>query len=398
MILIMSQSINSSTEPLRAIRQALTEYKIGLESVYQRLLSLFNEYDTLIYREISKRQEELQDDIDRADGRRTDSFLCGKCGNRMMLLIRGDTTRCKCQGCDGIMHRVIMAEGSVQDRIARKRQALDEYQYHVRKYEETKDSLISYFRSLLSDSSSGHQRGILATGRLIDALNAYLSTNLDSTSGENGDTNLTVSDSERSPDRQKLSDQEVMAPYSRITGDHSVEDDLRETNPNYSHIDPSSPYNNNCQRCVSAYEARRRGYDVQAQPLPEGRDSLPIMMHPNGWPSVYAGFELINCSANSGTAAANNIESQMEQWGPNARAIVRVRWKPECGGGGHVFIAERIAGETRFIDPQNSEMDARYYFEDAKGTDVFCMRIDNLPFTDHIHQCCIERGKGGLTR
>lgn len=183
----------------------------------------------------------------------------------------------------------------------------------------------------------------------------------------------------------------AMSEYPIISGAHSIEDDLIATNPNYSHTDPDSPWNNNCQRCVSAYEARRRGFDVEAQPIPSGMDSLPIMRHPKGWPSVYEGAELIDCSANSGTGAAINIENQMEEWGNNARAIVRVRWKPENGGGGHVFIAERTNGTTRFIDPQNGETDARSYFDFAKGSEVFCMRIDNLPFSERIHQCCSSR-------
>ena len=179
-----------------------------------------------------------------------------------------------------------------------------------------------------------------------------------------------------------------MSRYATITGNHSIEMDLLSTNPNYSSENPDSPWNHNCRRCVSAYEARRRGYDVEAQPIPKGNDPLPIMLHPQGWPSVYKGGKLIDCSANSGTAAAINVENMMESWGDNCRAIVRVRWKPEAGGGGHVFIAERVNGVTRFIDPQNGTADASSYFQFAKGSGLFCMRIDNLDFTDRIHQCC----------
>jgi hypothetical protein len=179
-----------------------------------------------------------------------------------------------------------------------------------------------------------------------------------------------------------------MSRYEPIIGNHTIETDLLATNPNYSTVDSNSPWNNNCQRCVSAYEARRRGYDVEAQPLPNGNDPLPIMRHPQGWPSVYKDGQLIDCSANSGTQAATNVELMMRSWGDNCRAIVRVRWKPEAGGGGHVFIAERTNGVTRFIDPQNGNTDASSYFQFAKGNDLFCMRIDNLDFTDRIHQCC----------
>ncbi len=179
----------------------------------------------------------------------------------------------------------------------------------------------------------------------------------------------------------------VMQNYPQIQGEHTIESDLISVNPNFSFTDPDSPWNNNCQRCVCAYEARRRGYDVQALPCPEGQDNLPYMHHPEGWPTVFQGGKLIDCTANSGTAAAMNVESQMESWGDNCRAIVRVRWKPESSNCGHVFIAERVNGVTRFIDPQNGAADARSHFPLALGREMYCMRIDNLPFSDRIHQC-----------
>ena len=183
----------------------------------------------------------------------------------------------------------------------------------------------------------------------------------------------------------------AMAGYPAIKGNHSMADDLKAANPNFSRTDPDSPFNINCQRCISAYEARRRGYDVEARPAPEGEDYLPFMRHPDGWPSVYEGAELIDCSANSGTAGAINVEEQLKQWGDNVRAVVRVRWKLTCGGGGHVFIAERVNGVTHFVDPQSGSTDASGYFELAQGSGMFCMRTDNLPFTSKIEQCCTKR-------
>lgn len=180
--------------------------------------------------------------------------------------------------------------------------------------------------------------------------------------------------------------------FARISGAHSIEDDVKNTNPNYSSTDPESVYNINCQRCVSTYEARRRGFDVEALPVPEGADNLPIMRHPKGWPSVYKNAELIDCSAATGEGGRENVERLMEGWGDNCRAIVRVRWLPECGGGGHVFMAERVNGVTRFVDPQSGETDAADHFSFAKGSDLFCMRTDHLAFSDRIRDCCTNRG------
>lgn len=177
------------------------------------------------------------------------------------------------------------------------------------------------------------------------------------------------------------SDRVTMEKYRSITFPHSMMDDLKATNPNWRE---DSPWDINCQRCVSAYEARRRGYDVTAAPLLDRNDTLQIMRHPNGWPSVYQGAELIDCTAASGTGSATLVEDKMAEWGDGARAIVRVRWKL---GGGHVFIAERVNGETVFLDPQRGTRDVDYYFESAKGNGTFCVRIDNLPFTARIHDC-----------
>ncbi|MCD8025385.1 MAG: hypothetical protein LUF33_00180 [Clostridiales bacterium] len=47
---------------------------------------------------------------------------------------------------------------------------------------------------------------------------------------------------------------------------YSNDEDLHLTNPNYS--TNKYEWTHNCQRCVSTYEMRRRGYNVTAKPLP----------------------------------------------------------------------------------------------------------------------------------
>ena len=180
------------------------------------------------------------------------------------------------------------------------------------------------------------------------------------------------------------------AGFSRISGAHSVEDDLKYTNPNYSSTDPESAYKLNCQRCVIAYEARRRGYDVEALPALSGLDFLRYLDHPLGLPSVFEGAEPVDCCARTGEYAKGVLEEQMKTWGDNCRAIVYTGWKNAAVG--HFFIAERINGVTCFLDPQNGSADASCYFPLADGTRVYCMRTDNLPFTGRVQKCCKNRG------
>lgn len=174
--------------------------------------------------------------------------------------------------------------------------------------------------------------------------------------------------------------------FKRIEGDHTAADDLAKTNPNFKPLDPKWAFN--CQRCVSAYEARRRGFDVTAKPRGGKGDRLPYMTDQNGWPHVYENADLVPCFSNSGANTRGKVEKLMEQWGDGARAIVRVQWKG--GNSGHVFIAERVNGTTRFVDPQSNDGDCSRYFAAAKKNQTYCMRIDDRRFTDLIKRCCKE--------
>lgn len=58
-------------------------------------------------------------------------------------------------------------------------------------------------------------------------------------------------------------------PPKAIVGEHSVEDDMKAVNPNYS--EGSVPgTSSNCVLCSVTYDLRRRGYDVTAKPSTKG--------------------------------------------------------------------------------------------------------------------------------
>jgi len=174
--------------------------------------------------------------------------------------------------------------------------------------------------------------------------------------------------------------------FQMISDEHDIDDDVRATNPNYF---TGTEWQVNCQRCVSAYEARRRGFAVSAKPaIMDGTDTLPYMMHSRGWPNVYAegASYLETPQGKTGSTVLKSILSRMKDYGDGARAIVRVRWQ---SGGGHVFIAEQVGGITRFVDPQPGELDASYYFSKGmiKPTETRLLRIDDKDFTDLIKEC-----------
>ena len=175
--------------------------------------------------------------------------------------------------------------------------------------------------------------------------------------------------------------------FPRISGDHSIEDDLAATNPRFSE---GAEWQKNCQRCVGAYEMRRRGFDVSARPaslangMLDRRDPLPNRLDPSGWPNMFEGAELEKIPGTTANSIRGRIERRMAEYGSESRAIVRVRYKKRYGGGGHVFIAEQVDGVTRFIDPQTGSSDCAFYFSMVSKGETEILRVDDKKVADLI--------------
>ena len=172
--------------------------------------------------------------------------------------------------------------------------------------------------------------------------------------------------------------------WPEIGGTHTRQQDLRAVNPMFRSGDAC--YQNNCQRCVVTYEARRRGYDVHAKPyLFQRLDTLPFDDEENGWPSVFENSVLEYCGAEDSSDVKNNIHNKMQSWGEGARSIVAVDYL--CGGG-HVFMAEFTNGEVHYVDPQNAMENCEEYFNIINTRTVNILRTDNCAFTDNVRDCC----------
>ena len=165
--------------------------------------------------------------------------------------------------------------------------------------------------------------------------------------------------------------------WAKITGAHTTEADIKGTNPLFS---SGREYQINCQRCVPAYEMRRRGYDVTALPrIMTGVDDTA-----NHWQSIFENAQWLACSSGSGVTQVTN---QLKAWGDGARAEIYVAWKGR-GAGAHVFVGENSGGTIRFLDPQSGALDVSHYFKHAKTGSTLICRIDGLDPTDYILGCC----------
>lgn len=160
------------------------------------------------------------------------------------------------------------------------------------------------------------------------------------------------------------------------TLDTTPEQDAVLANINYN---KGELYKNNCQRCVPAYEMRRRGYDVTAKPRIDGVDDVA-----DNWLNVFENIDIVSCDRGNGLA---QIEATMKKYGNGARAEIYVEVD---ANNSHVFVAEQRDGKTVFIDPQDGNRDARSYFDYVVEGKTEMFRIDNLEPTDLIFECCEE--------
>ncbi|MGN1412470.1 MAG: toxin glutamine deamidase domain-containing protein [Oscillospiraceae bacterium] len=134
----------------------------------------------------------------------------------------------------------------------------------------------------------------------------------------------------------------------------------------------------NCQRCVPAFEARIRGFDVIAKPSLEN-DTLGF----SEYRKIFVDMQWIKCPNGSGI---EDIKKYMQQWGNGARAEISIK----TTDGSHLFIAEQHDNKTYFKDPQNGSLNGENYFNKKLIDITEISRIDNLNFSELIRDCIEE--------
>jgi SPP1 gp7 family putative phage head morphogenesis protein len=163
----------------------------------------------------------------------------------------------------------------------------------------------------------------------------------------------------------KKQTEKMFGDYKQIEQNHTLYDDAKAANPNYTTL--TYEYTNNCQRCVPAWEARRRGLDVEAMPMLSHTDNFT-------WTNPYHNPVVEN-------GKLSDVTQSLLGWGDGARAEIRVTF--DNLGNGHVFAAENVNGKVVYIDPQ-SGITGDYveeYFDRAIGEASY-IRTDTLEFDE----------------
>lgn len=180
-------------------------------------------------------------------------------------------------------------------------------------------------------------------------------------------------DKEIQEQRFKVADEYINKNFKKIKGEHSISEDLKSVNPNYS---KNGYYKINCQRCSYAYELRRRGYDVEAYPNDDdyGRKKGTF------WTKQMKPTETYEFNNNIGASRLNNkISEKVLNAGDGSRFAIEVQWSRSRTG--HLFIVENVGGQVKYFDAQTGEEDCKYYLNSvATSKTTRMMRMDNAKF------------------
>ena len=168
----------------------------------------------------------------------------------------------------------------------------------------------------------------------------------------------------------KLSQEYIDKNFSKIKGEHTIEQDLIAVNPHYKE---GGYYTINCQRCSFAYELRRRGYNVEAFPNKNDFGSYGSWLSQMKFKEKYSFANKVGAKK----LAQSIIDKVKAQDG--SRWAVDVQWRGRRTG--HLFIAENVNGEVKFFDAQMGNQNAINYLNSVATTkETIIYRMDNADF------------------
>lgn len=159
----------------------------------------------------------------------------------------------------------------------------------------------------------------------------------------------------------------------------------------------------NCQRCVIAYELRRRGYDVEALPTYKNDKLTKIAYvdtqkgtYEGAWKGAFQHGKTENVGVPGSNSKAeksviDNIEKKMKQYGNGSRAVVQVFYRKR-GEGGHVFNVENQGGRIVYVEAQTGSIkDIKSTMKQVSTGKVNIMRTDNLKISGRAKKFVRQR-------
>lgn len=166
----------------------------------------------------------------------------------------------------------------------------------------------------------------------------------------------------------------------KIDKEQSDDEHQKAINPDF---DPTK-YDNamNCSFCTAAYDLRKRGYDVEANPISavEAYTIYDIKKWYKDAKVVSKQDVLLRTDPNKPASDAKRLEESLKKNGEGARGHLALYW---LDGGGHDIIWEIQNGNVVLRDSQtNITKSLAEYLEVSSSYDY--MRVDNLEPTEEV--------------
>ena len=205
--------------------------------------------------------------------------------------------------------------------------------------------------------------------------------------------------------------------FNKLNKPDSIEDAAKKVNPRYD-VDYASNARNNCVFCSTAYEMRRRGYDVIAKPStkpqlisifqdafpgakfklypPESKSCIEIIRDSKGKMTdlQIKDFDMYRASQRKAIRGENEelaIETMTSlKKEKNSRGQLSIVWPY---GGGHSISYEVKNNKLTVIDPQNGKVyDTDYKIEKllASSISASSYRLDNCDIDPEVLRNLIE--------
>ena len=128
-----------------------------------------------------------------------------------------------------------------------------------------------------------------------------------------------------------------------------TEADSGNVNPNFKESDG---FQCNCQTCVVVFEARLRGYNLEARPFEISSNALPLSENTNlAWltPRGEHPDYIMNLEANTVDSVYQFISDTVK---PGERYTMEGIWKGDLGCGHIISVFREESGNLVFYDPQ----------------------------------------------
>lgn len=158
------------------------------------------------------------------------------------------------------------------------------------------------------------------------------------------------------------------------TKEFTPEEDAKRVNPGVKNFNTNTK--NNCMLCTTAYDMRRRGYDVQAKKASIGY----YTDHVKKWYKNAKVTDLkykYNLGFKESKRRIEEVVSTVAKQGEGARGNMMITWKHSYGG--HSVAYEVNKGKVRIVDAQINKIydDSSKFLKNTWG-DISICRYDNI--------------------